>query len=78
MHVSVKLYSILVKYMPDNAASYPIPEGASLSHLIRALDIPEKIHKGLVVFVNGGIVKDLNTKLAERDEVKMFIAIGGG
>lgn len=78
MNVSVKLYSILVKYRPENAASYPIPEGASLSYLIRALDIPEKLQKGLVVFVNSRIVNDLDKKLADRDEVKMFIAIGGG
>jgi molybdopterin synthase sulfur carrier subunit len=79
MHVSVKLFATLVEYVPgtEPGASFKveIPDGISLSGLMKKLDLPEREAK--IIFVNGHI-QSPDYQLQDNDEVGVFPPIGGG
>jgi sulfur-carrier protein len=83
MQVRVKLFASLAKYAKhlhsDSLPGTPFPmqldEGATLSDLAKALDMPAEEVK--IAFINA-VTLPLDTKLRDGDEVGFFPPIGGG
>ncbi len=78
MKIKVKLYTILKKYGEgkiDKDSNLTIQQGLTLKDLISHLGIPEKT---VSMSLTNGLVKKIDYKLQEGDEVKFFSYIGGG
>ena len=78
MKIKVKLYTILKKYGEgkiDKNSNLTIQQGLTLKDLISYLGIPEKT---VSISLANGLVKKIDYKLQEGDEVKFFSYIGGG
>ncbi len=78
MKIKVKLYTILKKYGKgkiDKNSNLTIQQGLTLKDLISHLGIPEKT---VSISLANGLVKKIDYKLQEGDEVKFFSYIGGG
>ena len=80
MRVEVRLYATFVQYAPSQRAGDPFEakteDSASLSDLIRKLEIPEaEVH---LTIVNGRIVHDRSRTLQNGDRVALFPPVGGG
>ncbi|RLC31753.1 MoaD/ThiS family protein [Candidatus Woesebacteria bacterium] len=78
MKIKVKLYTILKKYGEgkiDKDSNLTIQQGLTLKDLISHLGIPEKT---VSISLANGLVKKIDYKLQEGDEVKFFSYIGGG
>lgn len=79
MHVKVRLFATLRRYMTESRERNPLdmdlPEGATLRNLLDLLHVPPE--EARVSFVNG-IIHELDWELKEGDEVGMFPPIGGG
>ena len=78
MKIKVKLYTILKKYGEgkiDKDSNLTIQQGLTLKDLISHLGIPEKT---VSMSLANGLVKKIDYKLQEGDEVKFFSYIGGG
>jgi sulfur carrier protein ThiS len=78
MKIQVKLYTILKKYGEgkiDKDSNLTIQQGLTLKDLISHLGIPEKT---VSISLANGLVKKIDYKLQEGDEVKFFSYIGGG
>jgi len=78
MKIKVKLYTILKKYGEgkiDKNSNLTIQQGLTLKDLISHLGIPEKT---VSISLANGLVKKIDYKLQEGDEVKFFSYIGGG
>jgi sulfur carrier protein ThiS len=77
MHVRVILHSYLREKLPAEKrgqAEIELPEGSTVADLFRLLDLPERAAWGK----NGTLERDLNTALAEGDEVRVFRQGAGG
>jgi sulfur carrier protein ThiS len=78
MKIKVKLYTILKKYGEgkiDKDSNLTIQRGLTLKDLISHLGIPEKT---VSMSLANGLIKKIDYKLQEDDEVKFFSYIGGG
>ena len=78
MKIKVKLYTILKKYGEgkiDKDSNLTIQQGLTLKDLISHLGMPEKT---VSISLANGLVKKIDYKLQEGDEVKFFSYIGGG
>ncbi len=78
MKIKVKLYTILKKYGEgkiDKDSNLTIQQGLTLKDLISHLGIPEKT---VSMSLANGLIKKIDYKLQEGDEVKFFSYIGGG
>lgn len=78
MKIKVKLYTILKKYGEgkiDKDSNLTIQQGLTMKDLISHLGIPEKT---VSMSLANGLVKKIDYKLQEGDEVKFFSYIGGG
>ena len=78
MKIKVKLYKILKKYREgkiDKDSNLTIQQGLTLKDLISHLGIPEKT---VSMSLANGLIKKIDYKLQEGDEVKFFSYIGGG
>ena len=78
MKIKVKLYTILKKYGKgkiDKNSNLTIQQGLTLKDLISHLGIPEKT---VSMSLANGLIKKIDYKLQEGDEVKFFSYIGGG
>lgn len=78
MKIQVKLYTILKKYGEgkiDKDSNLTIQQDLTLKDLISHLGIPEKT---VSISLANGLVKKIDYKLQEGDEVKFFSYIGGG
>jgi sulfur carrier protein ThiS len=78
MKIKVKLYTILKKYGDgkiDNDNDLTIQQSLTLQELISHLGLPEKTVSMSLV---NGLVKKIDYRLQEGDEVKFFSYIGGG
>lgn len=73
--IRLNLFATLDKYIPENAANYPISPGVSVRELIRDIGIPEKDVK--LVFVNN-VRSTLSTPLDGGEKVAIFPPVGGG
>ena len=79
MHVTVKVFASLKRYLPEDRADHPfdmeIPEGATLEDVVRLIGLPSDEVK--VTFVNGR-TEELTHALRDGDEIGIFPPIGGG
>jgi molybdopterin synthase sulfur carrier subunit len=79
MHIQVKLFATLVRCVRGVKSGVPfemeLPAGASISYLVKQLNLPENEVK--VAFVNGRI-QSLDFLLRPGDEVGIFPPVGGG
>jgi len=79
MNVEVRLYAGLCD-APDrpsgDAFSVPLPEGATLVDLFSLLGIQQDLVH--LTIVNGRILHDRATRLADGDRVALFPPVGGG
>jgi molybdopterin synthase sulfur carrier subunit len=79
MHIQVKLFATLVRCIPGvkSGVSFDVElhEGASISYLVKQLNLPENEVK--ITFVNGRS-KSLEYILRHEDEVGIFPPVGGG
>ncbi len=79
MHIQVRLFATLVRCIPGvkSGISFDVelPEGASISYLVKQLNLPENEVK--VSFVNGR-TQSLDFLLRPGDEVGIFPPVGGG
>jgi sulfur carrier protein ThiS len=78
MKIKVRLYTILKKYGDgkiDKDNDLTIQQSLTLRDLISHLGIPEKTVSMSLV---NGLVKKIDYRLQEGDEVKFFSYIGGG
>lgn len=75
IHIDLKLFVTLSKYLPKNHQVHGIQEGTTIEQLIRDLGIPRDIVK--LIFVNG---KKENSDycLQNQDRVGLFPPVGGG
>ena len=77
MEVHLQLYSILRDKLPPEAkgiTTLQLEEGATLSTILDDLDITRRV----VISVNGDHETDLNRRLIDGDEVKIFSSVSGG
>jgi sulfur-carrier protein len=79
MHVNVKVFATLKRYLPEERAKrafdLEVPDGATLDDVVRLIGLPAAEVK--VTFVNGR-TEALSCALHEGDEVGIFPPIGGG
>jgi molybdopterin synthase sulfur carrier subunit len=79
MHVTVKVFATLKRYLPADRADQPfdleVADGATLADVVRLIGLPEAEVK--VTFVNGR-TEELSHALREGDEVGIFPPLGGG
>jgi len=79
MHVNVKVFATLKRYLPEERArqafDLEVPDGASLEDVVRMIGLPAAEVK--VTFVNGR-TEALSLVLHEGDEVGIFPPLGGG
>ena len=79
MRVKVRLYATLRRYRPElghgEAASFDLPEGATLRDLLAAIGIPPTETKQC--FVNA-VSQELDHAIHDGDEVGVFPPIAGG
>ena len=80
MRVDVRLYATFAKGAPTQRAGDPfdveLEDNASLTDLIRRLEIPEDdVH---LAIVNGRIIHERTQVLLDADRVALFPPIGGG
>ncbi|MBN1661486.1 MAG: MoaD/ThiS family protein [Anaerolineae bacterium] len=77
--VQARLFATLRRRYPHlglgEALSVALPEGSTVGHLIRQLDLPEDEIK--IVFVNG-LVRTAGDPLADGDQIGIFPPVGGG
>ena len=79
MHVTVKLFATLRKYLPSGAdesgLAVQLPDGATVADLIERLRIPPD-HAGIIVSDDEHLEK--TTVLTEGQEVNVFPPLAGG
>ncbi len=79
MHVNVRLFATLRRYVPDgnggSALEIDLPEGATVADLTRQLGLPSEEVK--LTFVNGRSRAE-DWRLQPEDEIGIFPPIGGG
>lgn len=77
--VHVKLFATLRRARPDVPLGQPfdlaLPKGATVTDLIRELELPDKEVK--LIFVNA-LFRDRDYVLSDGDEVGIFPPVGGG
>jgi sulfur carrier protein ThiS len=77
MEIEVQLYSILREKLPPEAkgkAVFQLNEEATLSDLLRELDITQRV----VISINGFHSQDKSQQLVNGDQIKIFSSISGG
>lgn len=77
MKISLKLYTVLKDYLPENLdkGTLEIPADAKVSDVITLLNIPQDLPK--IILING-IQKSPASDLREGDELNIFPPISGG
>jgi len=80
VRVEVRLYATLADHVSEAQAAIPfaveLPNGASTSDLIDRLRLPaDEIH---LVIIDGLVVHDRTTQLADGSRVALFPPVGGG
>ncbi|MCP4722568.1 MAG: MoaD/ThiS family protein [Desulfobacteraceae bacterium] len=75
MHIDLKLFVTLAKYLPLGSEAYEINEGTTINELMMDLGIPHDIVK--LIFINGK-KQDRNYRIQQGDRVGLFPPVGGG
>lgn len=80
MSVEVRLYATLADHVPAARAAVPfeveLPDGSTVDDLIEHLRLPpDEIH---LVIIDGRVIHDRATRLADASRVGFFPPVGGG
>ena len=80
MRVEIRLYATLADHVAAARAAVPfeveLPDAATADDLIERLRLPaDEIH---LVIIDGRVVHDRTTRLADRSRVALFPPVGGG
>jgi molybdopterin synthase sulfur carrier subunit len=75
IHIELKLFVTLAKYLPDGSDQYEIRENTTIQQLIELLDIPGDLVK--LIFVNGRR-QDRDYIIRNGDRIGFFPPVGGG
>lgn len=75
VHITLKLFATLRKFLPPEADRFPIARGTCVRDLIAGLNIPEE--KAKLIFING-VKSDLDRRLKGGEQVGIFPPVGGG
>jgi len=77
--VQAKPFATLRRHFPElaigEATSVELPDDATITQLLRKLDLPSEQVK--IVFVNG-VIQKKNHTLSDGDEIGIFPPVGGG
>ncbi len=73
--IDLRLFATLARFMPSDAARYPIEPGITIQELL--LQLPFDITEAKLIFVDG-VKKDLTTRLQGGERVGVFPPVGGG
>lgn len=80
MHVEVKLFANLRKLLPPGSsggkAQIPLEDGATITTLLRHLNIPTEMAQ--MVLVNGEQTRDFDRPLTDGDTISIFPPVAGG
>ena len=75
IHINLKLFATLRRFLPRSAAHYPVPAGITIRDLIAGLGIPAKEAK--LIFIDG-VRGTLDSTLKGDERVGIFPPVGGG
>ncbi len=75
MGIELKCFATLAKYLPENAADYPVEPGETIRSLVEKLGMP--VDDVTLMFVNA-VRSDLDTGISDGDRVGLFPPVGGG
>ncbi|MEJ2655931.1 MAG: MoaD/ThiS family protein [Desulfobacterales bacterium] len=75
VHITIKLFASLKKFMPASSENYPIASGTTIKKLLETLGVPEDEVK--LVFIDG-VKHDLTFPLNGGERVGIFPGVGGG
>ena len=75
IHINLKLFALLQRFIPENAAEYAIEEGFSVNDVARQLGIPEGESK--FAFINNKQA-DFTDILKDGDTLGLFPYVTGG
>jgi molybdopterin synthase sulfur carrier subunit len=80
MKIKIRLFATRLGSLPPgaarNTAELEVPDGASVSEVIRFLEMPPESPK--LVFINKRRERDLQRVLQPGDELAVFPPMGGG
>ncbi|MGA9175994.1 MAG: MoaD/ThiS family protein [Desulfobacterales bacterium] len=75
VHITIKLFASLKRFLPVSSDSYPIKPGMTVRTLLEELCVPEDEVR--LVFIDG-VKHDLAAVLKGGERVGIFPAVGGG
>lgn len=75
IHIQIKLFATLSKYMPATSEHYPATSGITAGKLANQLNLPASEVK--LIFINGRKCSP-DTVLREGDRIGIFPPVGGG
>lgn len=73
--INLKLFASLGRLAPENADTFPVAPGTTVSDLVRQLEIPPEEAK--LFFINNRRV-EMDTVINDGDRVGIFPPVGGG
>lgn len=75
IHIVIKLFATLSKYLPPDSDHYRVSAGMTAGDLTTHLNLPKDQLK--LIFING-CKRPLNTVLNDQDRIGIFPPVGGG
>lgn len=75
IHINLKLFATLTRYIPDSPDHFEVGSGTDLQQLVARLGIP--LEETKLIFVNG-IRREIDYRLTDGDRVGIFPPVGGG
>jgi molybdopterin converting factor small subunit len=75
MGIELRCFATLARYLPENAADYPVDKGETIRSLAAKLGIPEQ--DVTLMFINSARAY-LDSEIRDGDRVGIFPAVGGG
>jgi len=75
VHITIKLFASLKRFLPASSENYPIEPGITVKKLLDELGVPKDEVK--IIFIDG-VKHGLGSILKGGERVGIFPAVGGG
>jgi len=75
MGIEIKCFATLARFLPENAADYPVTPGETVRSLVDKLGIPPE--EVTLIFVNS-VRTTADATVRDGDRVGLFPPVGGG